>query len=307
METARIPILDDADWNHLVDGGTEGVSIRHYRILDGIDILFNRLERKSISYTGHIPGRLIQVNYCTAGSYLVSLSDGSRVALASGDVALNLSSRVREEGTSLLPTAHYEGLSLLIDPALAAASLKAFLPSLKDDLEALAKSLETAGQSVVIYHDSRSEGIVRALDEDLAESDMMAARLAVVDLILLLRTEGHRKRDFSPLALRRVSECHSYILSHPAGGDGIKALSSRFALSSTLLRSCFKAVYGLPLGLFIRQTRLSHAAQLLAEDSSLSIGEVASRVGYANHSRFASAFRRLYGLTPSEYRRSVAG
>ena len=103
------------------------------------------------------------------------------------------------------------------------------------------------------------------------------------------------------------SECHSYILSHPAGGDGIKALSSRFALSSTLLRSCFKAVYGLPLGLFIRQTRLSHAAQLLAEDSSLSIGEVASRVGYANHSRFASAFRRLYGLTPSEYRRSVAG
>ena len=287
METARIPILDDVDWNHLVDGGTEGVSIRHYRILDGIDILFNRLERKSISYTGHIPGRLIQVNYCTAGSYLVSLSDGSRVALASGDVALNLSSRVREEGTSLLPTAHYEGL--------------------KDDLEALAKSLETAGQSVVIYHDSRSEGIVRALDEDLAESDMMAARLAVVDLILLLRAEGHRKSDFSPLALRRVSECHSYILSHPAGGDGIKALSSRFALSSTLLRSCFKAVYGLPLGLFIRQTRLSHAAQLLAEDSSLSIGEVASRVGYANHSRFASAFRRLYGLTPSEYRRSVAG
>ena len=38
---------------------------------------------------------------------------------------------------------------------------------------------------------------------------------------------------------------------------------------------------------------------------SVSIGEIALAVGYANASKFSSAFREATGFTPSEYRASA--
>jgi AraC-like DNA-binding protein len=52
---------------------------------------------------------------------------------------------------------------------------------------------------------------------------------------------------------------------------------------------------------YLRQLRLSNAAELLV-GTSLSMGEIADAVGYADASQFAKAFRRVYGVSPSRYR-----
>lgn len=126
------------------------------------------------------------------------------------------------------------------------------------------------------------------------------------DRISVKTMEDPRQVHWSPIALRRVHECFEYIEENPATREGIKELSRRFALSSTLLRSCFKSEYKVTLGSHLRNKRINYAGQLLLTRPQLSIAQVAEKAGYANHSRFSSAFRSIYGLSPSEYRQQAA-
>ena len=54
---------------------------------------------------------------------------------------------------------------------------------------------------------------------------------------------------------------------------------------------------------FIRNVRLNKAAEMLAQ-GKYSIAELADAVGFSNPSAFATAFKDLFGVTPSEYRAS---
>lgn len=54
---------------------------------------------------------------------------------------------------------------------------------------------------------------------------------------------------------------------------------------------------------FVVQRRMERAALYLT-DSSLSLAEIAHRVGYGDQSAFSRAFRRVWGETPAAYRRA---
>mgnify|MGYP004616900821 FL=1 len=45
------------------------------------------------------------------------------------------------------------------------------------------------------------------------------------------------------------------------------------------------------------------AAELLVKRREASIAEIGGEVGYNNAGKFTEAFKRVMGLTPSEYRR----
>jgi len=51
---------------------------------------------------------------------------------------------------------------------------------------------------------------------------------------------------------------------------------------------------------YVRNIRLAKAAELLAQ-KKVAVSEVASLVGFNNPNNFATAFRELYGMTPSQY------
>ena len=51
----------------------------------------------------------------------------------------------------------------------------------------------------------------------------------------------------------------------------------------------------------MQEYRISEAARLLIERED-SIMEIAAQVGYENSSKFAKAFQKFTGLTPSMYR-----
>jgi len=63
----------------------------------------------------------------------------------------------------------------------------------------------------------------------------------------------------------------------------------------------FKQSTGVPPHRFVLGQRIARASVLL-RDARLSIGEVARRVGFRTPSHFTTAFRRMTGLAPSEYR-----
>ncbi len=53
---------------------------------------------------------------------------------------------------------------------------------------------------------------------------------------------------------------------------------------------------------FLTSWRLAVAADLLTDPSS-TIGSAATQVGYANAFALSAAFKRVYGIAPTQYRR----
>lgn len=86
-------------------------------------------------------------------------------------------------------------------------------------------------------------------------------------------------------------------LDPPSTGE----LARLVALNEHRLRTGFKQLFGKSLYDYARGLRLEDARHLL-EDASLSVGQVASLVGYVNASHFAQAFRKEYGVNPSDLR-----
>ena len=50
-----------------------------------------------------------------------------------------------------------------------------------------------------------------------------------------------------------------------------------------------------------------HRAQQLLEQSSLSVAQIAEKVGYLSESAFNKAFKRGLGVPPGEFRRNLSG
>ncbi|MCP2258258.1 AraC-type DNA-binding protein [Streptoalloteichus tenebrarius] len=78
-------------------------------------------------------------------------------------------------------------------------------------------------------------------------------------------------------------------------------LAAEAAVSRTTLAKRFTELVGEPPLTYLTEWRMTLAADLLAE-STATVGEVARRVGYADAFSFSAAFKRVRGLSPSEYR-----
>jgi AraC family transcriptional regulator, transcriptional activator of the genes for pyochelin and ferripyochelin receptors len=93
-----------------------------------------------------------------------------------------------------------------------------------------------------------------------------------------------------------------YITANFNDNHSIATLSRRFGINQTKLKKYFKELFGVPVIEFIFNLRMDHA-QTLLYDRGMYIADVAPIAGYKNPNHFATAFRRKFGVSPSEIRK----
>ncbi|MFD0693163.1 response regulator [Paenibacillus sp. GCM10027628] len=81
----------------------------------------------------------------------------------------------------------------------------------------------------------------------------------------------------------------------------LEALAQLVYMNTNYISELFKQVTGDNFIDYLTKTRMNAAKQLLRE-TNLKTYEVAERVGYTSAKYFSTLFRRIYGLTPTEYR-----
>lgn len=79
----------------------------------------------------------------------------------------------------------------------------------------------------------------------------------------------------------------------------ISDLSKVAAMSPTKLKKDFKTVYGLPIYEYYQKNRMQKARDLLQKENC-AIKEAGIMVGYTNLGHFAAAFKKEFGVLPSE-------
>jgi AraC-like DNA-binding protein len=102
----------------------------------------------------------------------------------------------------------------------------------------------------------------------------------------------------------------------PRIGNALKIIRAEFAkptltmaqvarqsgLSESRFEHLFRLETGQPFRKWVSHLRAQEAGRLLATNFSLEIKQVAYGVGYSSPSAFTRAFKKWFGIGPSEYR-----
>lgn len=81
----------------------------------------------------------------------------------------------------------------------------------------------------------------------------------------------------------------------------IEEISRRVATSPRQLQRVFSDIGGSGFRTHLRAVRMARATELLAT-TDLPVKEIATRVGYDDPSQFSKAFKRTFGVSPSQVR-----
>ena len=103
--------------------------------------------------------------------------------------------------------------------------------------------------------------------------------------------------------ITRIHQARDLILDRMDSPPTLLELARAVGLNDYKLKIGFRQVFGTTVFGYLHQQRTEQARQLLAARDH-NITEVAYTVGYTNPSQFTAAFKRAYGVTPSDYRAS---
>ena len=101
--------------------------------------------------------------------------------------------------------------------------------------------------------------------------------------------------------IQRINKVVAYINNHLDETLELKTLANEAALSDFHFHRIFKALKGEAIGGYITRLRLEATARLLRY-TALTIEEIAFNIGYETPASLSKAFKKQYGISPTEYR-----
>ncbi len=149
--------------------------------------------------------------------------------------------------------------------------------------------------------DTRLDGELRVLQYAGRLAELVAYTLDAMQHTPLLRgTALNRRRDVE-LAHAALQRLELDYRKPPLFAD----LAHDIGTNQNKLKAVFKEAFGVTMADYCLERRMREAQQLLLE-ATLTIAQVAERVGYEHQSSFAAAFSGHVGMSPRQYRQHRA-
>jgi len=124
--------------------------------------------------------------------------------------------------------------------------------------------------------------------------------LYIVELVVHL-SNSLSKVHHDTVQDKKLQSIIEYINMHLSVKIVIEKMCDEFGISSRYLRKKFKEAFGVNVNHYITIQRINLAKKLLA-DRSLSVVKVAGEAGFSSSQYFSHVFKKMVGVTPTEYR-----
>ncbi|NHC34607.1 helix-turn-helix transcriptional regulator [Scytonema millei] len=118
----------------------------------------------------------------------------------------------------------------------------------------------------------------------------------------LISEDGARNQSvpsLKPEAIERLHYAKEILTTQFAHPLSLPELARQVGLTPRSLQRGFQTLFSMTVMCYLQQRRLEQAEQLLRQGDR-TVAEVAMRVGYGHLGNFASAFKRRFGITPSQ-------
>lgn len=115
--------------------------------------------------------------------------------------------------------------------------------------------------------------------------------------------EMESKEDI-PSPDRMIDNVIQEIRAHYMEDIQLTGLAAKYNISTGRLSTMIKEELEMNFSEYVSQLRIQRAKELLA-DESMSIQEIAEIVGYNDYFYFTKVFKKIQGISPSKYRKSL--
>ena len=121
-------------------------------------------------------------------------------------------------------------------------------------------------------------------------------------LTLLMESSWHRGNSSNAPKKMDISLVKSFLDEHYGEKLSLESVASHFFIDKHYLARLFKEQYGVTLVTYLQQVRITHAKRML-RFTDKSIEEIGLECGIGELNYFSRVFKKLEGVSPSEFRR----
>ncbi|MBE9188931.1 helix-turn-helix transcriptional regulator [Gloeocapsopsis crepidinum LEGE 06123] len=224
-------------------------------------------------------------------SYLFYYSAGTREIekkMAGRDV--NVRIRIEPQMLRLLSRGQEESLPCLLKPFLATDTPPSFYQSLGNITPATQVALQQLLQCPF-------QGIMRRTYLEAKTLELITLQLAQ---LFNDGTHSYQKANLKSSDIERIYQARDILIQNSSNPPSLVELAQRVQLNDRKLKQGFRQIFGTTVFGYLHDYRLEKACQLLIEDR-MNVSEVSYAVGFANRGYFAAAFRKKFGINPSDY------
>lgn len=100
----------------------------------------------------------------------------------------------------------------------------------------------------------------------------------------------------------QILQAQKYIAENYSARLSVPSLAAKYDLSPKYFGMLFKQATNKSVSQYIRDIRI-HAAMEILSNSNLTLEQISDTVGFENSFYFSNCFKKVTGITPSEYRR----
>ena len=296
-----------------IDGGGQKYAFRNetgtgsatvYSVFPGIDLIYNEIHMSYCSHHQQVSGRVIEINYCQQGRSECGFGNRTFGYMGPGDLAFCTLQRISHEAS--FPLYHYHGITITVDFDQVTKETEALFDSLFIDLTQIGKLFDKR-DFFILRANERIEHIfseLYAIDDAKREGYLKLKTLELLLVLTYFNPGMERRKYLSKSQTDLVRNVQAQMTDNPKHHFTIDELAKAHGVSPTHLKNCFRCVYGTSIYAYMRVYRLHLAARLLT-NTDKQVAEIASLIGFENPNKFSSAFRSEFGISPTQFRKSV--
>ncbi|MBR1744337.1 MAG: AraC family transcriptional regulator [Lachnospiraceae bacterium] len=276
-----------------------------YRVFDGIYLMYNDFHMAYYHSMYQAMETALAVDYCREGSLAMECDNGFYQVKKPGSVCID--SRVHHRGTARFPTNHFHGITIGFESKVADETLGKEVPAIPVSLVEIREKFCGEDGYFIIQDEESLRRLFLELYHVPEKAKLPYFRAKVMELLVCLTALVPEKSSGDKLYfykdhVEKVHMAAKQMQENLKAAYRVEDMAKKYDISLTAFKNCFKSIYGKPVFTWLTEERMKRAGELLTQYPGRSIGDIAFEVGYESGGKFAAAFKKIYGMTPREYR-----
>ena len=206
------------------------------------------------------------------------------------------------------PDKYYERIVIWLNPDFMAKYaqgnndlLKCFEVAIKNNYNLLRLNMKSIEIIKNIIKDIQSCDNSNEFGSEILKESLFVQLMVLMNRLFL---NSDKNRDLEDIQYDKTIEgVLNYINSNLENDLSIDTIASNFFISKYYLMRKFKSQIGSSIHNYIIQKRLILAKSLISE--GLTMSNVCSKCGFNDYSSFVRAFKKVYGVSPSNYNPTI--
>lgn len=274
-----------------------------YSIFPGIDLIFMDFNCSDIFDEPNEMRNVLEIRHYQEGRVEFEFEGDKVFHLQQDEFCVN--GMLNMPARYSFPFDYCSGLSLVLDKNSMTEVTRSQLALFQIDISVLEEDLDTAHQWYICKTPPSMCHVFEELYAAKEHETSQYFRIKVLEL--LYHATKLRKEDrvaatyYAREHIEIVKRVRKAMLKDLSHSTPLEQFLRGEAISTVTFQTIFKQIYGRSPYAYLKHYRMNSAAVQLRE-SNESINQIALSLGYSNASKFARAFRDVFGVLPKDYR-----